>query len=87
MKKKYKVGDVFEGTFGKVRLVEDFLPPPNELVFKKEPETVKVTLTLEKRSVDFFKGKAAKLGGSYQRMMRNLLSDYADKFTRSNPQK
>lgn len=61
-------------------LIEDFLPPPNELIFKKEPETIKVTLTLEKRSVDFFKGKATKLGGSYQRMMRNLISDYADKF-------
>jgi predicted DNA binding CopG/RHH family protein len=79
MKRKYKVGDIFEGTFGKVEVVEDFLPPPSELVFKQAPETVKVTLTLEKSSVTFFKQQANKLGGSYQRMMRNLLSQYANR--------
>ena len=84
MKRKYRVGDILEGTFGKVQVVEDFLPSPEELIFKKEPEKVKVTLTLEKRSVDFFKKEAGKLGGSYQRMMRNLLSDYADKRSRSS---
>lgn len=74
------------GTFGEVELIEDFLPPPSELVFKKEPEKVKVTLTLEKSSVDFFKKEAKKYDSSYQRMMRNLLSTYVDKASQS-PQK
>jgi hypothetical protein len=82
MKNKYKTGDIFEGTFGKAQLIEDFLPPPEELVLKQEPNRVKVTLTLEKNSVDFFKREARKLGGSYQRMMRNLISEYADRLNR-----
>jgi hypothetical protein len=34
-------------------VINDFLPPPSELVFKKD--TVKVTLSLSRRSVNFFK--------------------------------
>jgi len=40
-----------------VRVVEDFLPPPEALVLRED--TVKVTLALSRRSVDFFK-RAAK---------------------------
>jgi hypothetical protein len=39
---------------GKFEIVSDFLPPPENLVFRDEG--VKVTLALSKRSVDFFKG-------------------------------
>jgi predicted DNA binding CopG/RHH family protein len=78
MKKKMKIGDITMGTFGRIQLVEDFLPPPSELVFKKSPKTIKVTLTLDDSSVNFFKSKAEEFGGSYQRMMRNLLSEYAE---------
>ena len=56
--------------------VDDFLPPPSELI-RKEEETVKVTLSLSKRSVDFFKEQANKMDGSYQRMIRNLVDEYA----------
>jgi len=38
---------------GKVKLVEDFLPSPEELVLKDE--TIKVTISLSKASIDFFK--------------------------------
>jgi hypothetical protein len=38
---------------GKLRIVDDFLPSPEDLVFKEE--NVKVTITLSKSSVDFFK--------------------------------
>lgn len=79
MKKKKQEPRIYMGTFGRVQIIDDFLPPPEQLVFKKEPETVKVTLTLEKNSVDYFKKEAKRLGGSYQRMMRNLLQEYADK--------
>jgi len=40
---------------GAVKIVKDFLPPPEQLVFKEE--TVKVTLHLSKASVDFFKSE------------------------------
>ncbi len=39
-----------------IRVIKDFLPPPSELVYKKD--TVKVTLGLSRRSVDFFKKEA-----------------------------
>ena len=45
-------------------VVEDFLPPPKDLVLR-EP-TVKVTLNLSRRSVDFFKRAALAQGVPYQ---------------------
>lgn len=63
-----------EGPIGEVRVVDDFLPAPEELVFREE--TVKVTIALSKASVDFFKQEAAKHNVSYQRMIRRLLDEY-----------
>ena len=60
---------------GAVRVVQDFLPPPAELVFKEE--TVKVTMSLSKGSVAFFKREARKHGTQYQKMIRRLLDLYA----------
>jgi len=61
-----------------VRVIEDFLPPPSELVFKEEG--VKVTMVLSQRSVKFFKAKAIELGTHYQSMIRNLLDQYTKRF-------
>lgn len=61
---------------GKLRVVPDFLPAPEDLVFHEEG--VKVTLALTKRSVDFFKQEAAKHHTQYQRMIRRLLDAYAE---------
>jgi hypothetical protein len=44
------------GEIGRVRVVEDFLPAPDELAPREE--NVKVTLTLSRRSVDVFKRTA-----------------------------
>ncbi len=55
-------------------VIEDFLPPPEELVRKEE--TVKVTLSLSRSSVEFFKRKARKNRVPYQRMIRRLLDLY-----------
>jgi len=60
---------------GKVKVVEDFLPPPEELAFKEE--SVKVTMSLSKESVEFFKSEASKHHSSYQAMIRKLLDLYA----------
>jgi len=37
---------------GEVRIINDFLPPPDALAFKEKK--VKVTMTLSQASVDFF---------------------------------
>jgi predicted DNA binding CopG/RHH family protein len=58
--------------------VEDFLPPPEDLVLKDE--TVKVTLNLSKSSVNFFKNSAKKEGTAYQVMIRKVLDLYAAKY-------
>jgi predicted DNA binding CopG/RHH family protein len=66
-----------EGEIGKVRVVKDFLPPPEKLVLRQS--NVKVTLSLSQRSVDFFKREAAKQRVPYQRMIRALVDAYAER--------
>jgi predicted DNA binding CopG/RHH family protein len=58
----------------KFEVVKDFLPHPEKLVLKDEG--VKVTLTLSKESVDFFKEWAAKQHGHYQAMIRKVIDHY-----------
>ncbi len=45
-------------SLGSLKIVPDFLPRHEDLVFKDEG--VKVTIALTKRSVEFFKGQARK---------------------------
>ncbi|VAW75188.1 conserved hypothetical protein [hydrothermal vent metagenome] len=59
---------------GKVKVIPDFLPAPEELAFKDD--TVKVTISLSKESVDFFKAQAKKHHTQYQKMIRRLLDVY-----------
>lgn len=66
---------------GKLKVVPDFLPRPEDLVFREEG--VKVTIALSKRSVDFFKTEARKHNTQYQRMIRRLLDAYAEHHARS----
>jgi hypothetical protein len=61
---------------GDVEVVPDFLPRPEDLVFRDEG--VKVTISLSKRSVEFFKNEARKHNTQYQRMIRRLLDAYAE---------
>ena len=60
---------------GRLRVVKDFLPAPEELAFNKEG--VKVTITLSKSSVEFFKRAAEKYHAPYQKMIRQLIDAYA----------
>ncbi len=60
---------------GKLKVVPDFLPDPEELAIREEG--VKVTIALSKRSVEFFKREAERHGTQYQRMIRRLLDTYA----------
>jgi hypothetical protein len=59
---------------GKVEVVADMLPSPEELAFKED--TVKVTIALSKTSIDFFKKEAKKHDTKYQQMIRRLLDEY-----------
>lgn len=61
------------------KIINDFLPSPEELIFKEE--NVKVTLTLTKKTIDFFKGQAASHHTGYQTMIRALLDQYADHYS------
>jgi len=65
---------------GRLKVIEDFLPPPDQLVLKEDG--VKVTISLSRKSVDFFKEHAAASRVPYQRMIRTLLDSYADKHSR-----
>ena len=59
---------------GELRVVEDFLPSPEQLAVTEE--AVKVPITLSKESVEFFKSEARKHNTQYQRMIRRLLDAY-----------
>lgn len=72
MKKKIKYTNE---KIGKIKVVDDFLPKPEDLILKDK--NVKVTLNLSKTSVDYFKKIAVKHGSQYQKVIRSLLDKYA----------
>ena len=61
---------------GNIKVIKDFLPSPQELAFREQ--SMKVTITLSKKSIDFFKSEASKHHTQYQRMIRLLLDTYVD---------
>jgi predicted DNA binding CopG/RHH family protein len=64
-----------------LRVVKDFLPPPGQLVLKEE--NVKVTISLKKSSVSFFKKEAKKHNTSYQKMVRQVIDWYATHYEKT----
>lgn len=70
MKKKIKYTDEPM----KFEIIDDFLPPPEKLALKEE--NVKVTLTLSKTSLEFFKKYAKRMHGHYQTMIRTVIDRY-----------
>ncbi|MFZ0612876.1 MAG: CopG family transcriptional regulator [Desulfobacterales bacterium] len=74
--KRYMKGKIkyTDEPMGKVKVISDFLPSPEQLALKDE--TVKVTIVLSKSSVDFFKNQAKKHNTQYQKMIRRLLDEY-----------
>lgn len=62
----------------KAEVIPDFLPPPQHLVTNQDG--VKVTISLSRRSIDFFKAAAEQHNTSYQRMIRRLLDSYTDRY-------
>jgi predicted DNA binding CopG/RHH family protein len=66
-----------KGEIGKVKIIKDFLPHPSELALKDD--NVKVTLSLSRRSIEFFKREAKKQSVPYQKMIRALVDGYAER--------
>lgn len=64
-----------------LRVLKDFLPPPDQLVLKEE--NVKVTISLKKSSVGFFKKEAKKNNTSYQKMIRQVIDWYATHYEKT----
>lgn len=71
-----------DGPIGEIKIMEDFLPPPQQLVPKEE--NIKVTISLTKESIEFFKTQAKKHNTGYQKIIRNLLDTYAHNYKSSN---
>lgn len=71
MRKKIKYSNE---PLGELQIIDDFLPSPEELIFKED--NVKITIALSKSSVDFFKREAKKHQTQYQKMIRRLLDVY-----------
>jgi hypothetical protein len=65
-------------SIGKIKIVDDFLPRPKDLVLREE--TAKITISLTKASIDFFKSEAEKYHTNYQTMIRVLLDKYASRY-------
>ena len=63
---------------GKLTIIDNFLPSPEELV--KPLKTKKITISLTETSINFFKKQASKNKTKYQRMIRNLVEKYAEKY-------
>jgi hypothetical protein len=78
MRNKIKYSDE---PMGELRVVRDFLPSPDQLVLKEE--NVKITISLKKSSVEFFKKEAQKHRTSYQKMIRRVIDWYASQYQKS----
>jgi predicted DNA binding CopG/RHH family protein len=75
--KKYMTAKIkyTDEPIGTVKVISDSLPSPEELALKEE--TVKITISLSKTSIDFFKKEAKKYNTQYQKMIRRLLDEYS----------
>ena len=62
-------------------LIKDFLPSPDQLAVKNE--NIKVTITLSKESIEFFKQVAKKHHSPYQKMIRKILDSYVSHYTKA----
>ena len=64
---------IFDG-----EIIADFLPPPEKLI--RRESKVKITITLNSGSVDFFKKHASQNNVKYQTMINEVLDEYVQKY-------
>jgi predicted DNA binding CopG/RHH family protein len=67
---------------GKLVRIRDFLPPPSEL--SMPDETVKITISLSRASVEFFKHEAKANHTKYQKLIRKVLDRYASLYQKAS---
>ena len=77
MKSKIKYSN---GPLGDIEIADDFLPRPEQLAIRDD--SVKVTISLSRASIDFFKEQAEQHRTPYQKMIRRLLDSYVEKYSR-----
>ena len=75
--KKHKID--YDMPIGELKRIDDFLPPPKDLVIPEH--TVMVTLRLSEKSVNFFKQQAKKYNTKYQKMLRFLVDKYTERYS------
>jgi predicted DNA binding CopG/RHH family protein len=66
---------------GELKVIRDFLPPPEQLALKENK--VKITISLSRSSIDFFKKEAKRNRTSYQKMIRRVIDSYASHYQES----
>jgi predicted DNA binding CopG/RHH family protein len=71
MKRKIQYTD---SPLGDYEIVDDFLPSPDKLIRKHE--NVRVTINLNKTSVNYFKNLAKERHTPYQKIIRTLIEYY-----------
>jgi predicted DNA binding CopG/RHH family protein len=76
MKKREKLEDTPKR---EITVIDDFLPPPSQMVRKED--TVKVTSEYTRSSIEFLKKEAKKAKVPYQRMLRALVDKYVEQYT------
>lgn len=76
--KKRKIRYTDDNEIGEIKIVKDFLPSPKDLALREEK--IKVTLTLTRSSVDFFKEQASTHHIGYQAMIRTLIDQYVARY-------
>ncbi len=70
-------GDLGKAMTAGERII-DFLPPPDQLV--KKPPKVKITISLNQQSVEFFKETAKNNKVKYQTLINEILDQYVKRF-------
>ena len=66
---------------GKPKVIKDVLPPPRLLALREDK--VKITISLSKSSIEFFKKEARRNRTSYQKMIRKVIDFYASHYEES----
>lgn len=75
MKKKIKYSNE---PLGKIKIIKDFLPKPEALVFREEIVEIKVPLS--RRSADFFQKHSKKQHVPVEQLLSALADSYAEKY-------
>jgi len=78
-KKKRKEIDSDKPT-GKLTIIPDFLPSPESFFPSDGEKRIKITIELDEKTIVFFKSKSDKLGTKYQKMIREILKEYAKRY-------